>query len=379
MPSSEPRKVMRKVSSVLEPKPRKKNAEPGRHSKQTMSCKKLGCASNNTHGLTLERAMFATGVMQGGEKKRRSSASARDMIDADERIERFCDGKSSSWEEEVRQAMARSSMGRKQTDEAWEGGSAGGLQRSNSVKDYGYCTGGSALPPSLIVKRMAGGGKVDAAVCTSESGAKLMEDIEVGGHVLHRKSFAEEKGMWKAGLNVKSPGEEKWEEAAEDEERQDMQRRAKSQSMRYDTSRAAEVANISGCDAHTSSNPLYNDEDPWAVYKRSGYVNARPHTSSVVAAPCCSSLLGRSLSMRDTRMGLVMECAACGAGGRLLCFCSCCAAARGCAQAAPLSVKKRGGSGSILRACRRLLGLDKKHPSNPSNPHLWSCLHLPRV
>lgn len=358
-----------RVCSLLQSKPRKQNAHENHHPRQKLSYKQSGSINNSIYGLVLERTMSVHET--GGEKKRRSSASARDMISSEDAVmrkNRFCDVQSSSWEDEVRQAMAKNSLSKRQTEEAYKGGGVGcGLQRSNSVKEYGI----SALPPTLIVKQPDGRGNVDAAICAEESGAKLMHDTVMGGHAPPHSKGTAEKRMWKGFNVVKSPSEERWEEAAQDEERQEMQRRARSQSMRYDTSlRTSDLAGISRSEALVGGNALYND-DEWAVYTRCGYINVRPRRSDADAmAPCCSSLMGRSMSMRDTRMGLVMECAACGtslngSGGRLLCFCSCCAAARASTQAGtPASNKKKGGAG-ILRACRRLFGLSKKRPSKP--------------
>lgn len=332
--------------------PIKQSGEQDHHNKQRTSCNKNACVSRNAYSISFEQATSAREELVV-EKRRSSSAAVEDMIRFREVMrskERHHDGRSSTWEDEVRQAMARSLIGKKQGEEVHD------LQRSVSVKEYGT----SVLPSTLLVKTTRGiGTKVDASCLESEPN-------EVGGHPL-QETNAVEKRLW-SGFNVKSPSEERWEEAAEVEEQRELQSRARSQSMRYDTSQPAEFMGVGGpWDAHSSENVVYHD-DEWAVYKKSGYANLRPPRSGTFVAPvCCSSLLGRSLSMRDTRMGLVMECASCGAAlhgasRHLLCFCSCCAAVR--ASSTQEKVAASTKKGGILRACRRLLGLCKKRPSD---------------
>lgn len=213
------------------------------------------------------------------------------------------------------------------------------------------------LPPTLILKR-ASVGKLAKGGCAifEEAGVKLTQDV--GG--------CRQKGGWRE-FSLKSPSGKRWEEAAEYEERQEMlRRRPRSQSLRYDSRRVPQLPiNAAEDDSYD------DDEEEWAVYRRSGYISVTPRGSEDQLCRNSAFYIGRSLSMRDPAMGVVMECAACDAalhgvsaghgGNRLLCSCSCCAASRAPNQQAHVSKKKRGG---ILRACRRLLGLVRKRPSS---------------
>ncbi|MCO5600118.1 hypothetical protein L7F22_054226 [Adiantum nelumboides] len=351
-PSEAPRRIHK--LRFMGRNPSKHSGEQDQHrkqNKQRTSYSKHECASGNTHDCSAEQARVAREEL-GMEKRRNSSATVEDIFRLREIMkskERCYDGRS-SWEEEVRQAMARGLIHTKQNEDPL------GLQRSMSVKDSGT----TVLPSTLVRKT---GDIRNNATCL-KARPKLNKTV---GHQL-QKMNAIETDVWR-GLNVKSPSEERWEEAAEVEERQELQRRVRSQSMRYDTLRSAELMRVDPWDAQSCGNAPYDDGE-WAVYKNSGYVDVQPHVSggNFVAPACCRSLLGRSVSMRDTRMGLVMECAACGAalngvGGRLLCFCSCCAASRESAMQGGMAtaMKKKNG---ILRACRRLLGLGKKRFSD---------------
>lgn len=209
----------------------------------------------------------------------------------------------------------------------------------------------------MILKR-ASVGRLAKGGCAifEETGAKPTQDV--GG--------CRQKGGWREFSLLKSPSGKKWEEAAEYEEREEMlRRRPRSQSLRYDRRRVPELP-INAVEEDSYD----DDEEEWAVYRRSGYINVTPRGAEDQLCRNSAIYIGRSLSMRDPAMGVVMECAACGTalhgvsadhgGNRLLCSCSCCAASRASNQQAHVSKKKRGG---ILRACGRLLGLVRKRPS----------------
>ncbi|KAH7436745.1 hypothetical protein KP509_05G034100 [Ceratopteris richardii] len=329
---------------------RKVEAEQDHRDDGTNSLKKSAFAGSSFRYL-LPREGFSMLKDVDIEKRRNSSASLHDMAgfrDALECREKL--GKHVSWEEEVRQAMARSFVDVKKGEEAPRQ-----LQRSTSSREYRTCM----LPPTLLIRRNRNDRMYDSA---ADMHSSLFVDESGSGAAEKRKNVR--KGIWR-GFSMKCPSEERWEEAAVNEERQQLWRRARCSSTRYDEFCTADPMD----DRRTYHRHCNEDDgDGWAIYKRSGYVNLPPRPDSDIRAASAGSRVGRSASMRDTRMGLLMECATCGeglvdgrGGGPVLCICPCCGATRAIAGQSNSGKKKKSG---IIKACRRLLGLGKKHHSD---------------
>ncbi|KAH7299640.1 hypothetical protein KP509_24G021900 [Ceratopteris richardii] len=335
--------------------PRKRNKEQRDHDSRRISFRKNPYVSGNLSELMPCNA-FSVKPEVDMERRRNSSASLHDMVGFREALPSKVrsQNRRSSWEEEVRQEMARSLLDMKY------GGEAAQCMRESTSSTVQHGT--SALASSFSGKEpRAANNYGDAAAF--EVGLKSNE----GRKLESQMSRSAVRGLWR-GFSVESPSEVRWEEAAEVEEWQELQRRARSQSMRFEAPRVSDRLGDCRSRHHAWGE---RSEDEWDLYgRRSGHF----HRSSAMAATgaCCSSLVGRSVSMRSAGVGFAMECSACGAElcdaeGPILCICPCCAAAR---EPCPEllaggdrgAAKKKGG---ILQACRRLLGLEKKrHQSN---------------
>ena len=358
-----------------------------------------------------------------------------------------------SWEEEVRQALTNSSLSgdggrRKDSARTMLGG---GLQRSATVREHGssHDIAAALLLPPTGMKKVA------------MEGMPVVEEVDLRFMKLKNKLPARapvaSKAQGSSGgvgakrsttwSKVKSPGEQRWEEAEEFEKMMQRSRKQRqpipaprsgggvetmrSQSMRVQNSSDGlwSTQRQGGTLGGFGNSSFYRameeqleeeeeegaDHDEWVLpYRRSGggdgqmiyaaeparrsvgAVNGFRYSAAAAATlappPPAGMVLGRSNSLRDPAIGMVMECGSCGAPLRHRPQASCCRRSHCCPphhapcacsawnQAPPptagISAPSLGGSkkkfgtatssaaGSMIRACRRLFGLGKKNPGH---------------